>query len=176
MHEDAALVYRAKQGDSDAFEALMIRYERAAKVLALGILQDRDLADDVVQNTFIRAYEKLGTLRQGSRFAAWLMRIVKRQAVRAARKRRPMAPLESIAEPMDPIGDEELRHKHECLMELVNRLPLHERLIFALRYLDGHRPSDIAAMTGRPVDTVRKQLSRAMGRLRRWARYEESES
>ena len=83
MHEDAVLVSRAKQGDSDAYEALMIRYERAAKVLALGILRDRDLADDVVQNAFIRAYEKLGTLRQGSRFAAWLMRIVKRQAVRA---------------------------------------------------------------------------------------------
>ena len=59
-------------------------------------------------------------------------------------------------------------------MELVNRLPLHERLVFTLRYLDGHRPSDIAAMTGRPLDTVKKQLSRAMGRLRRWARHVES--
>lgn len=171
MHEDAALVERVKQGDSDSYEQLVVRYERAAKVLALRIVGDRGLAEDVLQDAFIRAYEKLRTLRDGSKFAPWLMRITKRQAVRCARKRRSMASLESISEPMVSVGSEHLEEAHECLMELVNRLPLHEQLVFTLRHLDGHRPSEIAEITGRRVNTVKKQLSRAMRRLRRWARH-----
>jgi len=176
VHEDAALVDRVKQGDADAYEQLVVRYERAAKVLALQIVGDRNLAEDVLQDAFITAYEKLGTLRDGSRFGPWLMQIAKRQAIRYARKRRSTAPLESVAEPTDSSGAEHLSDGHEYLMNLINRLPIHERLVFTLRHLDGHRASDIAAMTGRRVDTVKKQLSRAMRRLRRWAQREESVS
>ena len=165
MHDDAALVDRAKRGDSDAYEMLVVRYERAGKVLALGILKDRDLAEDVVQIAFVKAYEKLGTLRQGSRFAAWLMQIVRRQAVHTARQASPVVSLESVAEPMDPIGSEVPGGEREYLIELLIRLPIHERLAFTLRYLDGHSPREIAAMTDHRPNRVARRIARYTGTL-----------
>lgn len=173
MEEDSAIVQRVKEGDTDAYEALVVRYERAAKMAVLRIVRDRHLAEDVLQEALVKAYENLDTLRDGSKFGPWLMRITTREAVRCVRGRRCMVSLESTGEPMDSMDTELHRDGREHLIELVNRLPIHERLVFALHHLDGHGTADVAATTGRRVETVKKQLSRAMRRLRRWAGREE---
>jgi RNA polymerase sigma-70 factor (ECF subfamily) len=169
VQPDSVLVDRVKQGDIVAYEQLVVRYQRAAMVAALRILKDRQQAEDVVQESFVIAYQRFASLRDGSKFGLWLMRITKREAVRAARKRRPVVSIgpavERVASRHEPMPD-----GHESLIELLNRLPTHERMVVVLHHLEGQTASDIAQITGRPVGTVTKQLSRAIERLRRWAR------
>jgi len=173
VEPDSVLVDRVKQGDADAYEELVSRYERLARVVALRIVGDHHGAEDVVQDALVLAYRRLGSLRDGSKFGPWLMRIAKREAVRAARRRPATTSIESTGEPVEPARMEPLGDGQARLVELVNRLPMHERLVFTLFHLDGRPAGEIAAMTGRPVGTVTKQLSRAMKRLRRWAHKQE---
>ncbi|MGO8751217.1 MAG: RNA polymerase sigma factor [Thermoguttaceae bacterium] len=133
------------------------------------VVKDRQQAEDVVQESLILAYQHLASLRNGSMFGPWLTRITQRQAVRAGRKRRPVVTIGPMTEPVAP-QLERIPDRYESLIELLNRLPTHERVVSTLHYLDGHAPSEIAEMTGRPIGTVTKQLSRAIQRLRRWAR------
>jgi RNA polymerase sigma-70 factor (ECF subfamily) len=168
VQSDSVLVGRVKQGDVPAYEQLVVRYQRVAMVAALRVLKDRQQAEDVVQESFVVAYQHFASLRNGSKFGPWLMHITKRQAVRAARKRRPVVSIgpmtELVAPQLEPTLD-----GYESLIELLNRLPAHERVVVTLHHLEGQTASEIADMTGRPAGTVTKQLSRAMQRLRRWA-------
>jgi RNA polymerase sigma-70 factor, ECF subfamily len=167
VEPDSVLVDGVQRGDVPAYEQLVDRYQRLAMLAALRVLKDRQQAEDVVQESFVIAYQQIASLRDGSKFGHWLMRITKRQAVRAARKRREVVSIgpamELVAPRLEPTPD-----RHESLIELLNRLPTHERMVVMLHHLEGRAASEIAEMTGRPVGTVTKQLSRAMQRLRRW--------
>jgi RNA polymerase sigma-70 factor (ECF subfamily) len=164
VQPDSVLVGLVKNGDTGAYEHLVVRYRRAAMLVALRFLRDYHASEDAVQDSFVIAFRRLGLLRDGSKFGPWLMRIVRRQALQAARKRRAAVSVESVelpAPPADPEPDE-----CEQMVELLNRLPVHERLVIVLRYLEGHSTTEIAEIAGRPVGTVTKQLSRALRRLR----------
>ena len=171
MQSDGALVVEALRGDCGAFAALVACYERAARTVALQVLRDHHKAEDAVQEAFVIAYERLGRLRSGASFGAWVLRIVRHEAVRLLRQKGETVSLraESIAAPDRNDGslDEEL-------LDAVARLPKHERTVVSLRYADGHSVHEIAAITGRPVGTVTKQLSRAHKRLRQWLKEQAS--
>ena len=169
MRSDAELVNVIRGGDRSAYAELVRRYERTVRATALGVLDNQHAAEDAAQETFIKAYQKLGSLRDGTRFGPWLMKIARRQAIRLAKQRRPAArTMEAIAEPADPKQNGRLDDETEHLLHTVQRLPKHERLVVMLRYFDGRSVHDIARITTRPMGTVTKQLSRAHRRLRRW--------
>jgi RNA polymerase sigma-70 factor (ECF subfamily) len=88
VQSDAALVDCVKQGNTAAYEQLVSRYQRVALVAALRVVKDRQQAEDVVQDSLVLAYRRLDSLRDGSRFGAWLLRITTREAVRVAKNRR----------------------------------------------------------------------------------------
>jgi len=176
VQPDSAIVRRVQQGDTDAYEQLVARYERSARVAALRVVNDHHLAEDVVQQAFVIAYERLTSLRDGAKFGPWLLRITMRQAIRTARERGLSLSLNPGQEPADGSKTERLGEASEAVVELLGRLPAHERLVVTLRYLDGCEFREIAEMTGRPVGTVTKQVSRALRRLRRWSRNKESSS
>ncbi|NQT14156.1 MAG: RNA polymerase sigma factor, partial [Planctomycetes bacterium] len=96
----------------------------------------------------------------------WVIRIARREAVRIAKRQRAAGQSEVMPDP--PIGDDstELQEDLQHLMAAVARLPEHERAVVILHYVDGHSARTIAEMTGRPLGTVTKQLSQAVGRLR----------
>ena len=79
--QDAALVARARRGDHQAFAELVRRYENAAHAVVAQRVNDREAALDVVQDGFVRAYCKLGQLRDLERFGAWLRTIMVREAL-----------------------------------------------------------------------------------------------
>ncbi len=168
MKTDAQLIEQVRQGDLQAYGELVRRYEYAVRGAALAVLGDHHAAEDAAQEAFVTAYEKLGSLRHGSKFGQWVLKIARHRAARAVRKRRRPASLETLAEPADSSSDGQLCHDSEHLLHLVCRLPEHERVVIALRHFDGHSVEQIAHMTHRPVGTVTKQLSRAHGRLRHW--------
>ncbi len=169
MTLNAQIVDRAKQGDRQAYGTLVERYERTVFAVVLSLIGDRHAAEDVTQEVFIRGYRKLGLLRDGSRFPYWLMRIARREAMRAAKRQRRRRAL-VIGNVADPPGADRRRplldEDREQLLRHVQRLPKHERLVISLRYFDGHTVREIAEITGRPIGTVTKQLSRATERLR----------
>jgi RNA polymerase sigma-70 factor (ECF subfamily) len=87
--DEPALVAAAKAGDISAFETLVGRYERKIFRLAQNITQNREDAEDTMQEAFLKAYQHLGEFQGNSRFYTWLVRIAVNQALMKLRKRRP---------------------------------------------------------------------------------------
>jgi RNA polymerase sigma-70 factor (ECF subfamily) len=167
---DAELVARVWHGDIEAFAPLIERYERALLAAALAELRDLHTAEDVAQATLLLAFRRIATLRDPSKFGPWLMQIARRQVVEAARARRTPVGVPPDDGGHDAVDDPNVPAwiEHEHLLGLVARLPDHERVLIGHRYFDGRRMAEIAAITGRPIGTVTKQLSRAIARLRAW--------
>lgn len=168
---DDALVDAIVAGDTAPFAELVSRYEPVARAAAVAILHDMHLAQDVVQETFLQAYTNLGKLADRSRFGPWVLKIARRQALRARRRRRysdlAIGPNElQAAVESDGRLDEDSRE----LLDAVGRLPDHEQVAVVLHYFEAHKVEMIAQMTGRTTGTVTKQLSRARRRLEKWLR------
>jgi len=162
------LVDKAKRGDLQAYGTLVERYERTVFAAVLSIVGDVHSAEDVTQEAFLLGYRKIRSLRDADRFPQWLLKVARREAVRAARRqrRRSLLPIEGTVEPAADSNGSLLTEDKEQLLRHVQELPEHERLAVSLRYFDGHTVREIAEITGRPVGTVTKRLSRAVERLR----------
>ena len=174
MHADAEIVGAVLGGDREAFAALVSRYERAVWATAWRVLRDDHAAADAAQEAFLQAFHRLADLRQPQHFGVWLLRIVRRESIRLARKRAldPSRSLELAGAQVLPdrgcgsgrVGA--FSGNAEDLLAAVARLPEHERIVIVLRYVDGHSVAEVAAALGRPIGTVTKQLSRAIERLK----------
>ena len=165
---DAQIVSAVLGGEKERFSELVRRHEPAVRATSLAILRDHHATEDVMQTAFVTAYRKLATLRDGSSFGAWVLRITRRQALRAIRRKKEVTTLEELdisgGEP-DPVGtvdDEEGR-----LTTAVAELPEHERVVVALHYFHQLTVLEVARVLNRPVGTVTKQISRAHTRLRK---------
>ena len=168
---DQALVDAVVAGDKAPFAELVRRYEPVARAAAVAILHDTHLAQDVLQETFLRAYTNLGQLADRSRFGPWVLKIARRQALRARRRRRYLdVALEPDALPAAAESNGRLDEDSRELLDAVGRLPGHEQVAVALHYFEAHQVETIAQMTGRTTGTVTKQLSRARRRLEQWLR------
>lgn len=168
MQSDCQLVQAVLAGRTAAYAQLVARYERAVLGAAMQVLHDLNAAEDATQDAFTAAYEHLGRLRQPAAFGGWVIRIARRRAVWVARQRRRHASLEAAAAVAAPGRNGLLDEQQRRLLAAVMRLPEHERTIIVLRHFQGHEVAAIAGITGRPVGTVTKQLSRAHARLREW--------
>lgn len=168
---DHALVDAVVAGNKAAFAELVSRYEPVARAAVVAILHDTHLAQDVLQEAFLRAYVNLGKLADRSRFGPWVLKIARRQALRA-RSRRRSIDLELEADELQA-APESNGLLDEDLVELLNavgRLPDHEQVAVVLHYFQAHKVETIALMTCRATGTVTKQLSRARRRLEQWLR------
>ncbi len=167
MPSTEELVNAARSGETPAYAELVRRYERAAIITAHAVLGDFHLAQDATQEAFVAAYAMLGQLRDATAFGPWLLRIARRRALRLKHRRK--------AEPVGMEGIDRAATKtgewikpFEEVVQQFARLPDNERIVTVMRYLDGRSVQEIADSTGRPVGTITKQLSRAIGRLRGW--------
>src|ERR1700743_3979162 len=88
IHPDVALVERAKGGDTAAFEQLVRQYERQIFRVAQHITQNREDAEDITQDAFLKAYEKLDQFQGNSKFSTWLVRIAVNENLMRVRKRK----------------------------------------------------------------------------------------
>ena len=167
--DDAELVRHAQDHDTDAYAELVVRYECGARIVALRYLPDHASAEDAVQEAFFNAYRGIRSLRDGRKFAPWLMRITQRAAKELARDRSKYLSLVTSATPKVENSLMRINEDLEEIVYLINQLPQTERILIVLRHLDQLTVRDIANRTGRPVGTVTKQLSRAMKRLQKFA-------
>src|ERR1700743_3519035 len=88
IHPDVALVARAKEGDTAAFEQLVKQYERQIFRLAQHITQNREDAEDITQDAFLKAYQKLDQFQGNSKFSTWLVRIAVNENLMRVRRRK----------------------------------------------------------------------------------------
>jgi RNA polymerase sigma-70 factor, ECF subfamily len=167
MPSTEQLVRATQAGEPSAFAELVRRYERAAIITAHAVLKDFHLSEDVAQEAFVVAYGMLGRLRDAASFGPWLLKIVRRRAMRLERSRgveRTIADCGDAAAPKT----RDWMEPYEEVVQQIARLPEHERIVVVMRHVEGRSIKEIADLTGRPVGTVTKQLSRAIERLRDW--------
>lgn len=169
---DECLVRKILQGESQAFEVLVRRYADAVYGVALAYVGNRSDAEDVSQETFIRAYFRLDTLLDPTKLGAWLYQIARRTSVEWLRRRRSHLGLdESILGtgrvPRETTDLSEEREKWLDLRALLLELPTNARTVLFLRYLVDWPQKQIATFLELPLGTVESRLARARKHMRR---------
>lgn len=172
--EEAALVRRIAAGERHRYSVLVDRYQRRLYWSCLRLVGDPDEAEDVVQETFVRAYERLGDFDPEYRFYTWVYRIARNRCLNILRRRRvwglvtlsdpERAPALPAAERSDRSAeDHELAR---ALVECRGTLPADQREVFDLRHADDLSYREIAAAVGAPEGTVMSRLARAREKMR----------
>jgi RNA polymerase sigma-70 factor, ECF subfamily len=161
---DELTLARARRGDEAAFEAIYRCYARAAFSLALRLCGRPDLAEDVVQEAFLKAMEKLASYRGEAPFGAWLKRLVANSAIDRLRLERRWVDAEfaGITEPQQEASSEA---QVEAL-GLLSRMSAPARAALVLHELEGYSHTELAALFGRSESYSKSLLSRAIARLR----------
>ena len=172
--DDLELVRQAQQGKEPAFEALVERYKNRVFGLIVRTLGDRQAADDLAQEVFLRIYRALPYFRGDARFSTWVYRIVVNLCYQA-RKQQPIREVPLDARADDNWPRHELRARDTAVDDLEVRdrlekalaeLPVNYRLLIAGHYLEGIGYEDLAEAMKLPLGTVKTQLHRAKQRLR----------
>ena len=168
---DQTLADRAADGDLRAFEVLVRRYGALMRVYATRVLGSNDETDDVVQESFITAWQQLRTLEDGSAVKSWLMRIVSRKSIDRLRARRSHINIDDTDAPAPeshaPHVLAEVESQTEALSRVLAALPEDQRRCWTLRELAEYSYGDIAAELDLPLSTVRGLLARARKTLLR---------
>jgi RNA polymerase sigma-70 factor (ECF subfamily) len=178
-HDDEALVRAAQAGDLEAFNLLVQRHERPVFNVALRLLRDVGLAEDATQDTFIRAWQNIGTFQTGS-VRSWLYRIATNRSydMLRASARRPAGSLEAEIVEIEPIwsssgqGDESpdahtLRRELSIYLErALTALPDDQRMVVLLVDVQGLDYHEVAETLGIALGTVKSRLSRARAKIR----------
>jgi RNA polymerase sigma-70 factor (ECF subfamily) len=176
---DAELVVRAVAGDAGAFADLVARHHAACLRYAAHLLGDRMEAEDVVQETLLRAYRSLGRYQERQQFRPWLFRILVNRC-RTAATRKGAQRLRTAAE-LDP--DRLTTHDGSAALELRSQLAealagLDEphREAFLLKLGEGLEYEEIARITGASVSALKMRVKRARDRVRaRWKELDDVE-
>ena len=175
--ESAAVLARARQGDSEAFRALVERHSRAVFRLAFRMTGNEQDAEDVVQESFLRAYRQLGRFESRANFGTWLYRIVANCSVdlmRAKQARHDQTRSESLDDAVEmPAahlpGPERLAQSAEIQRRVQAALsdlsPL-ERAAFTLRHYEGRSVDEISRALGLGTSAAKHSVFRAVRKLR----------
>ncbi|NOX54860.1 MAG: sigma-70 family RNA polymerase sigma factor, partial [Planctomycetes bacterium] len=168
---DARLVEEARRGDKEAFGDLVIRYERRLVRVIYRFVQDRELARDLAQETFLRTYERLNAFDTSRRFGPWLFRIGVNLTLDYIRKRNrrirwtrfSVRPDQKPLDPPTPDPRNTLDLQQE-VRAVVEQLPEKYRTVLILRDLENFSTSEVAAILNRKEATIRWRLAEARER------------
>jgi len=172
----ADLVRRVGAGDREAFAALTRLYQKRIFALAYGFARDKEDALDLVQETFLRLHQKIGTYRPGRPFEAWLFQIARNLCIDHYRRRtvkRREHEAGRTVEDIDPpdagaAGGERSCDLKDILSRCVARLAERQRTVFILRHYEELKEEEIAAALGISLGTVKSLHFKAVRNLRAW--------
>ncbi len=173
-----ALVNCARRGDAEAFTQLIGRYERVALSVAFGVLGDGDAAGDVVQETFLRAWQRLNELKTPAHFATWICGIARNLAIdtrRRSKHSKVAADVGDIATLADtaqqwspnPLDEVDRREQQALIARALESLDEVMRPIVTLRYYNDLSSKEIAQLLQLSPAAVDMRLSRARQHLRK---------
>ena len=177
--DDVQLIHAVLSGDDSAFEILVEKYQKSVHALAWRKIGDFHYAEEITQDTFLRAYQNLSTLRNPSQFLGWLSVIANRLCLNWLRKQKPEKQLQSLEDtPMEEVAKsaysryvleqretEATEHRFEIVKKLLDKLPEGEYTVMVLYYLGEMTTKEIGKFLGVSVETIRTRLHRARKRL-----------
>jgi RNA polymerase sigma-70 factor (ECF subfamily) len=176
--DDHSLILRCKDGDTEAFQALVAKYANLIGSIAYNILGDVHVAADISQEVFLKVFKNLDALEDHRKFKGWLCSIVRTTCVDYIRKERiKAASLEKIVEDgLEPEGriigslfghtSTEVEEMREKVLSVVNDLPRIYQQIILLRHLRRMTYREMSDFLGLPVATIESRLYRARLMLR----------
>ena len=165
----------ARSGDHEAFRLVFDRYARPVTSFIYDMVGQRETAEELAQETFVRAYRCLGTLREQTKLSTWLFGIAKNVAYEAirARRRRTMVGMEEIAELAEPGGkrrpEDELLNKelNGVIQRALGALDDDKRTVFTLKIFQQKSYEEISEITGSSIPKLKTDLHRARAEMRR---------
>ena len=175
--DDVQLIREILSGDDEAFNALVQKYQKSVHTFVWRKIGDFHYAEEITQDAFLQAYEKLLTLKDPSQFAGWLYMIANRLCIAWIRRQRPaMQPLDDTSlKAIDNLSYERYilaqrelettERRHEIVEELLAKLPESERTVMSLYYLGEMTTKEIGDFLSVSVNTIVSRLHRARKRL-----------
>jgi RNA polymerase sigma-70 factor (ECF subfamily) len=183
IHDDNTLVTLAKNGDTSAFEKLIKKYEDSIFSLAYRILQDKEEAYDVLQETALSAFKNLKRFKGKSSFSTWIYRIALNFALMRKRKQKSLAkkmvviPTDDETKIYDSVESEEVKNIQNVydnplknleqqeliniLNDSLNKLPEKYRTVFILKELEGRPVEEIAKILNLSTSAIKTRLHRS---------------
>ena len=178
-NDDVQLIQRVLDGDDTAFSVLVKKYQRSVHALVWRKIGDFHIAEDITQDTFLKAYQRLSTLKKPQRFASWLYVIAANHCSTWLRKKRlwtqsleetNSAQLEKATYSGYVIEENERMTKEtqrEIVKKLLAKLQESERTVITLHYLGGMNYEEISEFLGVSVAAIKNRLYRARNRLKK---------
>jgi RNA polymerase sigma-70 factor, ECF subfamily len=170
------IVARAKAGDEDAFHAIFKRYGRPILSFINELVRDRELADELAQETFVRAYRNLGALQDEMRLSTWLFGIARNVAREAGRQTRKDERKVGLDEPeslslsaLGPLPEGAMldRELNQTIRTALAELDEDKRLVFSLKIFHEKSYEEISAITGHSIGKLKTDLHRARAQMRK---------
>ena len=175
--DDVQLIHAVLTGDDAAFNTLVEKYQKSVHALVWRKIGDFHYAEEITQDTFIQAYDKLSTLRNPDQFAGWLYVIANRLCINWLQRKKPTMqllgdiPMEVVEKSaythylLEKREAEATERRYEIVKRLLEKLPESERTVVTLYYLGEMTTKEIGRFLGVSANTIRTRLHRARKRL-----------
>jgi RNA polymerase sigma factor (sigma-70 family) len=163
------IIDRCKAGDQKAYYEIYELYSKAMFNICFRIIGNQEVAEDVLQEAFVNAFQNIQSYQGRASFGAWLKKIVVNKAISYLRKQQlKLVELEDNLEPVleDDTEDIGLAMKVETIREAIQKLPNGFRVVFSLYLLEGYDHREISEILGITESTSKSQYNRAKKKLR----------
>ena len=172
MDDEQRCIQDSLAGDETAYAALVMRYQKMIHALTYRMTGSLDDADDLAQETFIRAFHQLGGFRGDAKFSTWLCRVAMNACLnwRQREGKRDAIHHRWASERLmnDPPGDCPVDETGERVQQALNRLPAKQRAAIVLTVYEGLNHAEAAAVLGCTEPTVSWRIFAARSKLKRW--------
>jgi len=174
-NEEHMLITRAKQGNVEAFEALVRKYQQSIYYLCRGMTGSHQSADDLSQDTFIKAYFALDKFKDGMNFFTWIRKIAVNNTLNFIKKSKREEPWEENGENIrghSSMGQElpqemlQRNRMEQTFKRALKALPAEQKIVFILRVFENQSYKDIAKILNISQGTVMSRLSRAREKIK----------
>jgi len=168
--EDAELLEAVAQQDQTAMAALFDKYSRLVYSIALRVLREPDLAEDVMQEVLLQVWRQPGGfVSQRGSLGAWLAVVARNRSIDVIRRRAHLTPLEDLIlpEPKNMQRAVEENHLMDQVRSAVNTLPNEQQAPLHMAYFEGLTHTEISERTGTPLGTVKTRIRSALTTVRR---------
>jgi len=164
--DDAAVIARVLAGDTQPFEVLVRRYQKLLYRHAAAMVMDHDVAEDMVQETLVKAYARLETCREPQRFRAWLFQMLRNRCLDHLKDvRRRNVPLEKAGAVLDPgEGPAALMERgrlRQDIADALQRLPVAQREAFLMHYVEELPYETMADLLEASMSALKMRVARA---------------
>jgi len=173
INSDQICIDKVLQGDTNSFSFLIEKYKNMAYTIAIKIVKNNEDAEEIAQDSFLKAYNKLDTFQGKSKFSTWLYTIVYRNAISKVRKKKIITSdiddyvINNYQSDHDFPQIEALKNKEQKIYvkKIIDKLPEKDALLITLFYLNESKIDEIEKITGLTQTNIKVKLFRARKKL-----------